>query len=110
VLFAAGELNPFDPARVAEDAEYGTISMLSTAAAAVALAMYQEWMDKGWLPAGFPPPPTPDASASNPGDQLLEAFDEWSADLPVVDGMVLADRFDAVIGKMLSVSQAAAHT
>lgn len=109
-LFAAGELNPFDPARVAEDAEYGTISMLSTAAAAVALAMYQEWMDKGWLPAGFPPPPTPDASASNPGDQLLEAFDEWSADLPVVDGMVLTDRFDAVIGKMLSVSQAAAHT
>lgn len=103
-------LNPFDPADVAADAEYGTICMLSTAAAAVALALYQQWVADGWLPAGFPPPPLPDKSASNPGDQLLEDFDEWSADLPVVDGMVLADRFDAVVGKMLSVSQAAAHT
>ena len=109
-FIAADQLNPFDPAQVADDAEYATISMLTSAAAAVAWALYQQWMANGWLPAAFPPPPLPDESASNPGDQLLEDFDEWSADLPVVDGMVLADRFDAVVGKMLSVSQAAAHT
>jgi len=109
-LFAAGELNPFDPAKVANDAEYATISMLTTAAAAVALALYEQWVADGWLPASFPEPPTPDKDASNPGDQLLTEFDDWIEGLPVIDEMELADRFNAVVGKMLSASQAAAHT
>jgi hypothetical protein len=105
-----GQLNPFDAHDAMRNAETAQECTLAVAAAAVARALYDQWSNEGLLPDDLPPPPTPDATADQPAATLTTALDDWARGLPVVDGMVLEDRFHAVVRNVLNGSQSGEFT
>ncbi len=103
-----GSLHPRGTDLARHDAEFAKEATLTTAAASVAAAVHQQWIANGALPAGFPPPPTPQPGVRHPGLQFRDDLDTWLAHLPGgIDGG-MADHVDRMVSTLMNAADAGA--
>lgn len=81
-LEATNAFAPFDPARVARDAEYAHEYSLTVTAAAVTVTVVELLAINGAVPVAIPAPPVPDPSADHPAVDFMLALDRWLELLP----------------------------
>lgn len=81
-LEATSAFAPFDPVRVARDAQYAHEYSLTVTAAAVATTVSGMLSNAGALPRGLPDPPLPDPHTDHPAVDYLLSLDRWLETLP----------------------------
>lgn len=101
----AGRWAP-DPQRVLVDEQYANRWTLAVAAAAMALALADDWRASGLVDAGLPPPPVPDAADDDPVTGFLQRFRAWRAQLPGGTDGALADRASRLVFTLVAPSAA----
>lgn len=95
-----------DPRRVIVDEHYANRWTLAVAAAAMAIALVDDWRANGAVSAAVPPPPVPDAADDDPVTGFLQRFRDWRTLLPGgVDG-ALADRVSRLVFTLVAPSSA----
>lgn len=107
-LAGAGMAGPADVGAARHDAEGVKELTLTTAAASVAVALRDQWVVDGTLPAGFPAPPTADVGAAHPALQFRDEFREWLTRLPGGFDGPLADHADRLVSAFVDDAEAGA--
>jgi hypothetical protein len=95
-----------DPQRVIVDEQYANRWTLAVAAAAMALALVDDWRSSGLVAGHHPPPPVPLADDDDPVSGFLRRFRSWRAALPGGADGALADRASRLVFALVAPSAA----
>lgn len=101
----AGNWAP-DPQRVIVDEQYANRWTLAVAAAAMAIALVDDWRSSGLVTIHLPPPPVPHADDEDPVSGFLQRFRSWRAALPGGADGALADRASRLVFTLVAPSAA----